>query len=68
MNLMLIFSPLSPWFNFQSNSFAEDKPVIVASSSYEASVMRSVARAPALVQPECIEKLVGVKGTAWFRV
>ena len=52
--------------NFQGESLAEHQAVIVASGPHEASVMRSVARAPTFIQLESEDVLTGVERVAWF--
>jgi len=53
--------------NLQSESLAEHQSVFVASGPHEASVMRSVAGAPAFIQLESEDKLTGVERVAGFR-
>jgi len=55
-----------PFVNFQGKPLAEHQSVIVASGPHEASVMRSVARAPAFIQLESEDKLTGVERVAGF--
>ena len=50
--------------NFQDESLAKYQSVIVASGPHEASVMRSVARAPAFIQLGSEDKLTGVDRVA----
>ena len=52
--------------NLQSESLAENQSVVVASGPHEASVMRSVARAPAFIQLESEDKLTGVERVPGF--
>ena len=55
------------FINLESKSLAEYQSVIVASGPHEASVMRSVARAPTFIQLESEEKLTGVERVGGFR-
>ena len=61
-------NPLSfvAFVNFQGETIAERQSVIVASGPYEASVMRSVAWAPAFIQLESEDILTGIERVAGF--
>ena len=52
--------------DLQGESLAKHQSVIVASGPHEASVMRSVARAPSFIQLESEDKLTGVERVARF--
>ena len=52
--------------NLESESLAENQPVVVGSGPHVACVMRSVARAPALIQLESEDILTGVERVAVF--
>ena len=52
--------------DFQGKSLVKHQSVIVPSGLHEASVMRSVARAPALIQLESEDKLTRVERVARF--
>ena len=60
------FFPLAAFVNFQGESLTEHQSVIVASGPHEASVMRSIAGTPALIQLESKDVLTGVERVARF--
>lgn len=63
-------NPLYPvgLVNLQCESLAERQSVVVVSSPHEASVMRSEARSPALIQLESEDKLTRVSRGTRFEV
>ena len=52
--------------NLESESLAENQPIVVGSGPHVACVMRSVARAPAFMQLESEDILTGVERVAVF--
>ena len=57
---------LLAFVDFQGESLVKHQSAFVASGPHEASVMRSVARAPAFIQLESEDILTGEERFVWF--